>query len=335
MITIVKPGLLDTIQDLGRHGYQKYGIVTSGAMDTWAHRIANLLVGNSENNSTIEMTLMGPQIRFVEDSLIAICGGDFHPTIDGISVPMWRPTFIKKNQILKLGHAQKGCRAYLAVGGGFDLPVIMNSQSTYIRAGIGGYKGRALKKNDELSFGSKSKRTRQILNTLSKDKLSNSFRATKWSVASTLIPQLSSDWEVRVTKGNQFDLFNKSYLAHFFNESYKISSESDRMGYRLNSPGLAPLVTEEMISEAVAFGSIQVPPDGKPIILAADRQTTGGYPKIAQISACDFSRIAQAKPGDSLSFTEISLAQSQNLYIEKERNLRQLKRSISLTFDRS
>lgn len=334
MITILKPGLLDTLQDLGRHGYQKYGVVTSGAMDAWGHRIANLLVGNKESESTVEMTLIGPEIRFAEDSLIALCGGDFQPTIDGTSIPMWRPIFIEKNCILKIGQARKGCRAYLAVGGGFDLPMTMNSQSTYIRAGIGGFKGRALKKNDELAYSRKSKLTKQILKTLTENKTNGSFQAAKWSVSSKLIPQLSSNQEIRITRGNQFDLFNKSYTAHFLNQSFTVSSKSDRMGYRLNSPLPPPLIAEELISEAVAFGSIQVPPDGKPIILAADRQTTGGYPKIAQISACDFSLIAQAKPGDSLSFIEISLAQSQALYLKREQNLQQLKTSISLKFDR-
>lgn len=334
MITIIKPGLLDSIQDLGRHGYQKYGVVTSGAMDGWAHRIANLLVGNNEKDSTLEITLIGPEIRFEEDSLIALCGGDFQPTIDGIPVPMWRPIFIKKNHMLTLGHAQKGCRVYLAVEGGLDCPVVMNSQSTYIRAGIGGFKGRPLKKDDQLAFGIKSKRTKQISANLAKNISDKIFQATKWSVASPLIPQLDSHQEIRVTKGNQFGSFNKSYTTHFFNDSFTVSPESDRMGYRLNSPLPTPIIAEELISEAISFGSIQVPPDGKPIILTADRQTTGGYPKIAQISTCDFSLIAQAKPGDTFTFTEISLAQSQALFIEREQNFQQLKTILALQFDR-
>lgn len=329
MLTIIKPGLLDTVQDLGRYGYQKHGVVTSGAMDKWAHRIANLLVGNEEDASTIESTITGPEIQFAENSLIALCGGEFCPTINGIAVPMWRPVLVKKNHILKIGHTKRGCRIYLAVGGGFDVPLLMNSRSTYMRAKIGGFQGRPLKKEDKLLFGNLSAQGQKIQETLNRH-LHDDFQVAHWSISRTLIPKLAAHQEIRVTTGNQFDLFSKSYITHFFNEPFTVSPQADRMGYRLAGRSPSSQITEELISEAVTFGSIQVPPDGKPIILTADCQTTGGYPKIAQISSCDFSYIAQAKPGDTFSFTKISLKQSQKLFLKKEQQLQQLKTSITL-----
>lgn len=334
MIKVLKAGILDTIQDLGRIGYQKYGVVTSGAMDTWSHRIANLLVNNDENEATLEMTLVGPEILFQEDSLIALCGGEFHPTVSGYPIPMWRPVFIRKNSTLTLGHVQNGARAYLAIAGGIDLPLIMKSQSTYTRAAIGGFKGRALRKDDVLSFGVKSTIIQNLLKKILKDKTDKPFLTIKWSVTPNFISKFTDKPKIRVTRGRQYNLFEPLYVDAFFKESFTVSPNSDRMGYRLNNTLPPPMIQEELISEAVSFGSIQVPPDGKPIVLTADRQTTGGYPKIAQISTCDFSLIGQAKPGDKLFFTEISLDQSQKLYIEKEKSLQQLKMSIALKFAR-
>ncbi len=334
MITIVKPGLLDTLQDLGRLGYQKYGVVTSGAMDTWSHRIANLLVNNHENTGTIEITLTGPEIHFEKDCLIALCGGEFSPSIDGFPVPMWRPVLIRKNKTLTIGHAKTGCRAYLAVAGGFHTQTLMNSESTYLRAEIGGFKGRALKKNDNLSFGTASKKIPVFSENNTANGALKDFSYTKWFVPAQLIPTMGTHYNIRVTKGRQYELFDPLFISRFFSEPLTITPESDRMGYRLTHSITSSGVTEELISEAVSFGSIQVPPDGQPILLTADRQTTGGYPKIAQVSSCDFSLIAQAKPNDKLTFTEISMDDSQKLYIEKERALLQLKTSVQLKFER-
>jgi antagonist of KipI len=332
MITILKPGLLTTIQDLGRSGFQKYGVITSGAMDQIAFRIANLLVGNQENQAGIEITLIGPSLRFETDLLISICGADFTPTINGDIVRLFRPIFVKKGSILDFGIAHNGARAYLAVAGGFDVPIVMNSYSTYLRAKIGGFHGRKLKSSDKLLLQSPSSATQKIISELSKKTGSNQYLELNWFVDSGLLPKYKNNHIVRVITGREFDLFSKESQKKFFQESYLITSKSDRMGYRLHG---SPLFLEkqfEMLSEAVCFGTIQVPADGNPIVLLADRQTTGGYPRIAQIITVDLPVVAQAKPGNFLSFVRISHEEAQLLYIEREQEIKRLKKAIELKY---
>ncbi|AOV07122.1 biotin-dependent carboxyltransferase family protein [Sporosarcina ureilytica] len=330
MITILKPGLLDTIQDLGRYGFQKYGVVASGAMDMWAHRVANILVGNEEHASTIEMTFVGPHIQFERDTVFALCGGSLQPTIDGVPVPMWRPVFVKKNAVLQLGHALAGSRAYLAVSGGFAIPKTMNSQSTYLRAKIGGIEGRALKRGDQISIDDRLDNASILTESLKQPQNRAPFKTTNWFVAPNLVPYNMTPTIIHVTKGKQYDAFTESSKQAFLNQPFTVNVNSDRMGYRLNGPHLALTEQKEMISEAVAFGSIQVPADGNPIILTADRQTTGGYPKIAQVSTCDISILAQAKPGDQLIFNMISIEESQTRFMQMEAQLKQLTTAIRI-----
>lgn len=324
MITIKKTGLLTTIQDLGRYGFQKYGVIVSGAMDSLAHRIANLLVGNEEFLPTLEITVIGPTIQFHGDTVIAICGGDLSPTINGNPVRSWRPVFVKKDSELKFGRCKKGSRVYLAVAGGFSIPTVMKSKSTYLRAGIGGYKGRALKSGDQLLFEKPGTLSMKIITYLSKIDGAD-FIEEKWSVASAY---MSGERRIRIIKGGEFHLFTKESQEGIFNTAFKVSPQSDRMGYRLKGQTLRLEKTEEMLSEAVCFGTIQVPADGDPIILLADRQTTGGYPRIGHVASVDLPLIAQAKPGDHLFFTEISHQEAQRLYLEKEKEIVYIKRGI-------
>lgn len=324
MITIVKQGLSDTIQDLGRFGFQKFGVVTSGAMDAHSHRIANLLVGNAEKASTIEMTLVGPHIAFEKDAVIAICGGDLQPTIDGVAVDMWKPVYIRKNHVLKFGAARSGSRAYLAVAGGFRVLSTMNSQSTYLKACIGGFEGRTLRTGDTIDCNERSVLGEALFLALSTKKIAS------WRPSSILLPTFKNDYVIRFMKGRQYHLFDEKSQYLFANEKFTVSSQSDRMGYRLNGEALSLLTPSELISEAVSFGSIQVPPDGNPIVLAADCQTTGGYPKIGQVASVDLSLIAQAKPGEQFSFREISLETAQRIMVQRERSLRNLKLSIAV-----
>lgn len=329
MITIRKPGLLSSIQDLGRYGFQKYGVIASGAMDPTAHRMANLLVGNPEDTPTLEMTWIGPIIHFNQDSLIAICGADFSPTIQNMPVPLWRTIFIKKGTIIHFGTARTGCRAYLAVAGGFSIPKIMNSASTYLRANIGGFQGRALIAGDQLSFESPSELSLKMMKQLRLHLGNQAYAEMKWSAASNLNYSLPI---IRVIRGRHYSLFSKDSQEQFFSEPFAITAQADRMGYRLQGPTLTLSSYQELLSEAVAFGTIQVPADGNPIILLADRQTTGGYPKIGQIASVDFSLIAQAKPGDQLYFMEISHEEAQRLYLERESNIKLLKLGIKARF---
>lgn len=330
MLKIKKPGLLSNIQDMGRNGFQKFGVIASGAMDPFAHRMANLLTGNAENEPTLEITMLGPTIIFEEDALISICGGDLSPAINGVPVRSWRSIFVKKGSELKFGYTRSGCRAYLAVAGGFPVPEVMKSKATYLRAGIGGYEGRALKAGDLLVLGTPSDQSNKMTEYLARQLQSQSFLESNWSITAELIPNTESNPFIRFTKGRQFELFSKESRQKLIGNAFEVTAQSDRMGYRLKGPALSLSEPTEMISEAVNFGSIQVPPDGNPIVLLADRQTTGGYPKIGQVAFVDLPLLAQAKPGDKLRFVEISHEKAQRLYLEREWKLKELKQGIYL-----
>ncbi|KZE64148.1 KipI antagonist [Fictibacillus phosphorivorans] len=330
MIKITKPGLLTSVQDLGRYGYQKYGVITSGVMDTTAHRIANLLVGNDENEATLELTLLGPDMEFRDDTLISICGGNLSPSINGKPVKLWRSVLVKAGSKLKFGGCKTGCRAYLAVAGGFDVPEVMDSKSTYIRAGIGGHNGKALQNDDELSIGKPSELSRQISEILAEERKDKAFSEMKWTISSDFTVSSVSKPHVRVMRGRQYDWFTTDSQMKLFTEHFEVTSQSDRMGYRLKGPELSLENKQEMLSEAVSFGTIQVPSEGNPIVLLADRQTTGGYPKIGQIATVDLSIMAQLKPGDKVQFVEVSHEVAQQLYLDREKKLHQLKQGIAL-----
>ncbi|TWT02517.1 biotin-dependent carboxyltransferase family protein [Planomicrobium sp. CPCC 101079] len=323
MLKIIKSGLQTTVQDLGRYGFQKYGVIASGAMDPYAHRLANLLVGNEENAPTLEITLVGPVIQFERDLFIALCGGELSPKIDGQKVDAWRPLAVRKGSQLTFGAPKTGCRCYLAVSGGISVPEVMNSRSTYLRAEIGGYQGRALKANDLVEINpTPAWQLAAFDKALSKE--------SDWQVPA---PHYSMEPVVRIMRGRQYELFNEESQSTIFTDFFSVSSNSDRMGYRLEGATLSLKEPGELISEAVAFGSIQVPADGNPIVLLADRQTTGGYPKIGQVASIDLPLISQLKPGDRLRFQEISLKEAQRLWTEQEQRIRQLKISIQLKWE--
>lgn len=323
MIEVSKSGLHDTIQDLGRFGYQKFGVVAGGAVDPFSHRVANMLVGNEETAASLEMTLVGPRLLFKEDALVAICGGDLEAMVEGKPVPMWRPLFIRRESELRFGAAKAGSRAYLAVAGGFKVPIVLGSRSTYVKAGLGGLEGRTLQKGDVLHVQSGQSRSL-------KEKFASRepFRAADWQITSKLLPNLSNRYEIKVMRGRQYELFAEDSHHSFWNEPFTVSSQSDRMGYRMSGPKLQMKESVQMVSEAVTYGSIQVPQDGNPIILAADRQTTGGYPKIGQLSSTDFTKLAQAKAGDQLLFTEVTIEESQFLLMKQEKNMKELRAAI-------
>ncbi|WP_026694449.1 biotin-dependent carboxyltransferase family protein [Peribacillus kribbensis] len=329
MITIKKPGLLTSVQDLGRYGFQKYGVIASGAMDTRSHRISNLLVGNEEGAASLEISLIGPEIHFEETALISICGGNFTPSISGYPVRQWRPLIVKKGSTLRFSGVKSGCRAYLSIAGGFLVPEIMASKSTYLRAEIGGHNGRALKAGDSLKSGRPGELSQSIFQALDSSTERN-FVEMDWSAASNKLLSSAKGTVIRVVKGRQFDWFSENSQKRFFEETFEITPQSDRMGYRLSGESLSLSTAKEMVSEAVNFGSIQVPADGNPIILLADRQTSGGYPKIAETISADLPLLAQAKPGDRLRFIEITLEDAQRLYIKSELEIQQLKQGIIL-----
>lgn len=323
-IKVIRPGLLSTVQDLGRHGFQRHGVVVSGAMDPFSLRIANLLVGNEETEGALEITMIGPKLQFEEDSLIAICGGNLSPEIDGKSIPEWRPVMIKKGRVLSFGAAKSGCRAYLAVAGGLDIPIVMGSRSTYLRAEFGGFHGRPLKKDDVLQTRTPSDLSAHFLY---KKLRSNPFAVGEWSVSSKLRP-VTRNPVIRVTKGGQFDWFAAKSKEQFFLSEFQVTPQSDRMGYRLSGPTLQLAKPQELISEAVTAGTVQVPSEGNPIVLMADRQTTGGYPKIAQVISVDLPALGQVKPGEKIRFKEVSLEEAQKLLRLREQKIQLVKQAI-------
>lgn len=315
-IKVIKAGMLSTIQDLGRKGYRKEGVIESGAMDKDALRMGNLILGNEETEAALECTLTGPSVLFESDALIAITGADLSPELDGVPVEMWRPIVVVKGAVLSFGEAVTGCRAYLALQGGFDLPEVLGSHSTYLRAGFGGFEGRALKKNDRIAFNLDVPVLPEQLN---------------WSVSRSLYDPLNPRL-IRVMKGPEFELFQEKSLAGLFLNDFKITNAADRMGYQLEGPILQLKTAKEMLSSAVAFGTIQVTAQGNPIVLMADHQTTGGYPRILQVLSIDLGKLAQLRPGELIQFELLTLKQAQKLLISREEEMKQLQQSLTFKY---
>lgn len=291
VLEVIKPGLLTTVQDLGRHGYQRFGVSVSGAMDTFSHRIANRLVGNDEGAATLECALLGPTLRFLSSTALAIAGGDLSPQLDGGAIPMWQSTEARAGSVLSFGECRDGCRAYVAVCGGIDVPRVLGSRSTHARTRLGGVEGRALRKGDVLSaFDSPGPGGPR------------KFKADYFEWAGS--------HRIRALQGPQFEDFDAHAGADFVSGRYRVTTHSDRMGLRLEGPKLSHRGSADIVSDAVPFGTVQVPANGQPIILAADRQTTGGYPKIAVVIAADFPAVAQLKPGDEIRFAFVRRAEA-------------------------
>lgn len=328
-ITVLNPGLLTTIQDFGRYGYQKYGVIVSGAMDTYAMRLSNIIVGNDEKEGVLEITMVGPTLQLKKGTLFSITGAFLSPTINNEAVPLGRPIYINEDCILKFGVCKSGCRSYLAVAGGFDIPLVMNSKSTYLRAEFGGFKGRALKKNDVLNLGKRSTLSHKIIDKIKEYKSKKDFTSAKWYVKSYYVEPFERSI-IRVFEDRQFNKISHKSISEFFSEEFSVDSKSDRMGYKLKGPKIELKEKFEMISEEVSVGTIQIPPDGNPIILLADKQTAGGYPKIAHIASVDIQKIVQLKPKDKLIFEKISLKEAENLLLRREKYLMDIKKSIKL-----
>jgi antagonist of KipI len=329
-ISVLNPGLQTTIQDLGRHGYQKYGVIVSGAMDAYAMRLANIAVGNNENEGVLEITMIGPSLELEKGTLISITGGNISPTINGKKIPMGRPVYLKEDCVLNFGACIAGCRSYLAIAGGFDVPEVMESKSTYLRAQFGGFNGRTLKKGDILNIGAKSVAAIKIIEKLQEINLKDEFVAPSWYMGDTTAENTNSTI-IRVFKDRQFDNISDVSINKFFNSEFNVDNKSDRMGYRLCGEKIELKERLEMISEEVSIGTIQIPPDGNPIILLADRQTTGGYPKIAHVVSVDIQKIVQLKPNSKIKFKQISLKEAERLYFEREKYINELKKAIRLT----
>lgn len=327
-INVLKPGLLTTIQDTGRYGYQKEGIMVSGAMDKIAIRAANLLTGNEQNLPALEITLLGPTLYFEADYLIAITGADLSPSINGAPVKLWRPTLVKQGSTLAFGAPRRGCRSYMAVAGGFDVPKVMGSYATYLRAGLGGFKGRALQTGDKLTCSKPGDNSELYWQQLHESISKNNYTQTTWAPAPELYPSYEDSPVIRAVKGPEYELFTTGSHDYLWTEKFMVTTTSDRMGYRLQGMPLSLTENKELLSTAVTFGTVQVPAQGQPIVLMADHQTTGGYPRIAQVITADLSLLAQVQPGKFISFEEVTLEKAQQLYIEQEQKIEQLEWAI-------
>jgi len=314
MIEVLKPGLISSFQDLGRWGHQPLGMPVSGAMDELSHRLANLAVGNDENDATLELTMLGPTLRFERDAVLAWGGADLSPTLDGAALPALTATAARAGATLQFARRVAGLRAYLAVQGGYAIAPVMGSASTYARAGLGGHDGRLLRKGDRIAL--KPNGAAHVPPPLPAGVL----RALRVQEAAT------PDAAIRVLRGREWEHFDAAARQLLLAQTWRIGSQSDRMGYRLEgASALERAVRGDILSEPVSFGTMQVPPDGQPIVLMAERQTTGGYPKIAQVASVDLPRLAQRAPGEPVRFALIELAEAQALLLERERALQAIR----------
>lgn len=328
---IVDPGLLTTVQDLGRFGYQKHGVTQSGAMDPVALRVANSLVGNDEGAAGLEMTLKGPVIEFRRDALIAICGADLSPEIADVGLPTWCAIFVQRGSVLRFGEVRWGCRAYLAISGGVAVPEVMGSRATYLHARIGGVEGRSLQVGDDLPVGRPHEDAPRVVldAAASLGPLPFALSDRRLTLEDAL-GLYGGKRPVRVMRGPHPDMFDERGRQTFLTEAFKVSPRSDRMGYRLSGPVLGSSKRDELISSAVLTGTVQVPAGGEPIVLMADRQTTGGYPVIAQVATADLPMVAQLKPGDEIRFEEVTIEQAQSALHAQRDRLRSLMEEVGV-----
>ncbi len=299
------PGALTTIQDAGRFGFQHMGVSPSGAMDILSMEQANALAGNPQGEAVLEFTLAGPMLTFTRDTIVGLSGADMDMKLNGTPVSPGTSFPVHAGDELISGFARRGCRAYLSVQGGFDVPVIMGSRSTNLKCGLGGFHGRALQAGDELPFR--------------KEADISSFTPRALPVS---MPE--GELVIHVIPGPQDDYFTGKGNQTFYKETYKITENSDRMGYRLAGPLVESQAGVDIISDGIVFGSVQITPDGMPIIMMADHQTTGGYAKIATVISSDLPLLGQLKPGDSLRFEKISMEKAQESYRNMIKQIREM-----------
>jgi antagonist of KipI len=306
LIEVRAPGLLTTVQDLGREGFGPMGVSSSGAADAVALRIGNRLVGNPEGAAGLEMTLLGGTFVFPERAEIALMGADFSATLDDHSVEMWCSLEVRPGQTLRMGPTRAGARCYLCVRGGIDVKLFLGSASTHLLSGLGGFEGRALRKGDVLRIRTAS----------------GSFRTfRKRRVAVKAVAQLQPRKVLRVTAGPQADWFSEETRKIFYAGTYRVAEESNRMGLRLEGPAITSAAGGEMLSEGVCLGAVQIPSSGLPIILFVEQQTTGGYPKIANVISADLSSLGQLRPRDEVRFELVEIETARALLAEQEKLL--------------
>jgi antagonist of KipI len=320
-IRVLRPGLLTTVQDFGRHGHQHVGLCPGGAMDVVSLALANALVGNLPGTAALEITVIGPELHFEHDTLLALCGAEF---LGGFLHN--RPMFVRAGTTIPVGRAVRGARAYLAVASGFAIEPVLGSCSTYLPGRFGGFEGRALRHGDVLP----------LVEDVSAERFATLKRRNGASVRWSAPPLTLPDREpivVHAIEGQHYGLFDSAAQRAFFDTVWRVTPESNRMGFRLGGPPLvraaAGQSSDEILSGPTCLGSVQVPPSGVPIALMADHQTTGGYPRIAEIAAADVPRVAQMAPGATLHFALTSLETARELRRDAASRLEAALRSIA------
>jgi antagonist of KipI len=322
-IIIRQPGTQATIQDLGRPGWQHVGVTVGGAMDQCAHRIANLLVGNDENAAAVECAFAGTAVQFTVPTTFAITGRDVKATLDGVPILPWRATRAERMQLL-IVHA--GVWSTVALAGGVDVALVLNGRGTALRAGFGGFQGRSLQREDAVPLGAPTPRSMQITDDL------NAHRRTSANWGITVIPPYSPSPTIRIISGPELNALTSTSREALLGDSFRVSADSDRMGTRLRGPVLALSSPREMLSSGVTVGTVQLPPDGSPIVLMADRQTTGGYPRLGDVITVDQPLVAQLRPGESLRFSLTSLHEAHREYHAREDSISRAAVALSLRF---
>jgi antagonist of KipI len=312
-------GFLTSVQDLGRTGFRQFGVSTSGALDCFALRVANLLVGNDQGAAGLEVTLGGLRLRFRDERIVAWCGGEFDVKIGSQRMPAGHIAHLRSGDELKFGRPRTGCRCWLAISGGVDVPVVLGSRSTDLRATFGGIEGRPLRDGDEVPLG-KFRRSQ----TAATGGISSWTAPHDWASPAKRNPVL------RFVRGSDWLRFNDETIQRFTNQEFAVSPDSDRMGVRFDGPELKREDNIDLISEAVAPGTIQVPLGGKPILLLQDCQTIGGYPKISHVITLDLGIAAQLRGGDHVRFSEVSRADAHLLLLQRERDLERFRIGLSL-----
>jgi antagonist of KipI len=317
--TIIKPGILDTIQDLGRNGYGNWGIGPGGAMDRYAAEVGNLLVGNCKREAVIEVHFPGPQILFEQNTLIAITGADFSPTVNDEVIPRWQPVVARKNTILHFPSLVQGARCYISVHGGFCMQKWLSSYSTNLKAGAGGWQGQPLKKGDELPF---SENTIYFAGLLKEE---SNFEILPWRV--NIEKLYRHPHEIGFIPGNEWKKLSDVSQEQFLQNNFLIHPSSDRMGYQLSGAPLSLQEPGEQISSAVSFGTVQLLPNGQLIVLMADHQTTGGYPRIAHVISAHLPKLAQLRPSACFQFKMTDTRTAEDLLAAQQQELHILQRA--------
>jgi antagonist of KipI len=321
-VTAIRAGFLTSVQDLGRTGLRQFGVSSGGALDGHALRVANLLTGNDETAAGLEITFGGLRLRFADERIVAWCGGDFAARIGSVSVPAGHPALVNSGEEFFIESPRTGCRAWLAISGGVDVPIVLGSRSGDLRSGFGGVHGRPLRDGEGFPIGENSPRARDLIGKLRKERIARWKPPHDWSNSAQCDPVL------RFIRGAEADRFDRSAFQSLTNTPFSVSPDSDRMGVRLEGPRLERMDDVDLLSEAVAPGTIQVPPSGKPILLLNDCQTIGGYPKIAHVITVDLPIAAQLCPGGEVRFREVSLSEAHSLLFERERNLQHFRRGL-------